>query len=116
MSSICIFEDDLNLCEGLYLALRDTKSDLIQCLTFGDARVALAGTMPHLVILDMNLPGGSGLDLLREVKKSSHMPVILLTANGRKIPVNTGKADHMAHREILCHLDDAPAQLVCLSR
>jgi DNA-binding response OmpR family regulator len=40
----------------------------------------LQGPQPDLVILDIMFPGASGLDLLHEIRRSSDMPVILLTA------------------------------------
>ena len=43
-----------------------------------------------LVILDVNLPDGSGLDLCREIRKSSHVPIIFLTANDMEIDIVTG--------------------------
>lgn len=90
MSRIYIIEDDRNLSEGLCLALKDTNSDIVRCPTLLDARAALAGAAPDLVILDINLPDGSGLDLLREIKTSSRAPVILLTANDTEMDVVLG--------------------------
>ena len=46
----------------------------------------------NLVILDVNLPDGSGLDLLREVRGKSALPVILLTANDMETDIVTGLA------------------------
>ena len=43
-----------------------------------------------LLILDVNLPDGSGLDLLREVRQGEAVPVILLTANDLEMDVVTG--------------------------
>lgn len=90
MPRIYIVEDDLNLSEGLCLALKETKSELVQCYTIREARKALAGATPDLVILDINLPDGSGLELLREIKSSSGAPVILLTANDTEMDVVRG--------------------------
>ena len=78
------------LSEGLCLALKETKSTINQFHTLRDARIALAAAAPALVILDINLPDGSGLDLLREIKRGSSTPVILLTANDTEMDVVLG--------------------------
>ena len=44
----------------------------------------LQGPAPDLVILDIMFPGASGLDLLHEIRRSSDMPVILLTARAEE--------------------------------
>lgn len=44
------------------------------------ARRHLAGPRPDLVILDVMFPGGSGLELLGEIRRASQIPVIVLTA------------------------------------
>lgn len=55
------------------------------------ARQQLAVQSPSLMILDINLPDGSGLELLREVKeKGSDIPVILLTANDTDLDIVEG--------------------------
>ena len=48
------------------------------------ARASLAGRRPDLVLLDMRLPDGSGLDFLRELRAGDHadLPVLVLTAFG----------------------------------
>ncbi|HKZ24449.1 MAG TPA: response regulator transcription factor [Acidimicrobiia bacterium] len=45
-----------------------------------EARRLLQATRPHLVILDVMLPGRSGLDLLADLRREGDTPVILLTA------------------------------------
>jgi DNA-binding response OmpR family regulator len=48
-------------------------------MTFCEAREAVAEEMPDLIILDIHLPTGNGLDFLRELRKTSSVPVIALT-------------------------------------
>ena len=91
MKQIIIVEDDRNLNQGLCLALKDQKLQIIPCFDLKSARKQLADGAPELILLDINLPDGSGLTLLREIKTGSEpVPVILLTANDTEMDVVTG--------------------------
>lgn len=58
-----------------------------------EARAVLAETVPQLVIADLVLPDGRGLELLAPDKETAHYPVILLTAHGdEKVAVEAMKA------------------------
>ncbi len=48
-------------------------------------RLAQAGTPPDLMLLDLMMPGMNGLDVCRELRKTSRVPVIMLTARGEEI-------------------------------
>ena len=45
-------------------------------------RKALAPVLPSLIVLDLMLPGEGGIDLCREVRSRSQVPIIMLTALG----------------------------------
>ena len=81
MKRILIVEDDRALGDGLCLALKGPEAEAVLCRTLSAARSALEAGDFALVILDVNLPDGSGLDLLREVRRTSAVPIILLTAS-----------------------------------
>lgn len=53
-----------------------------QATTLAQARESMAAVMPSLIILDIHLPDGNGLDFLRELRKGSTIPVIALTNDG----------------------------------
>ena len=55
---------------------------LRQAFTLSEARAIIAEEMPVAIILDIQLPDGSGLDLLKEVRCTSSVPVLVLTAMG----------------------------------
>jgi len=55
---------------------------LRQADTLAEARAAIAEETPRAIILDIKLPDGSGLDYLRELRKTSNVPVLMLTAMG----------------------------------
>ena len=82
MKQLLIVEDDLTLNQGLCKALKGNECSVVSCENIGDAREQLAIGTVSCVILDINLPDGSGLDFLSEIKNNNpDIPVILLTAN-----------------------------------
>ena len=82
MKQIVIVEDDINLSRGLVLALKSDTIQLVQCYDVKTAKAQIACGMTSLVILDINLPDGSGFEILELIKSNApHIPVILLSAN-----------------------------------
>ena len=60
------------------------------CRTLAEGRRALESGSFGLLILDVNLPDGNGLDFLRALRQESGMPVILLTANDLETDIVAG--------------------------
>lgn len=85
MDHILIVEDDRALSQGIRLALDQAGRQFTQCHTLRETEEALAARPPQLVILDLNLPDGNGLDLLRRLRASSPLPVLILTANDLEV-------------------------------
>ncbi len=91
MEQILIIEDDRRLNQGLCQALKSENRLVISCLNLKIAREQLLCGSVSLVLLDINLPDGSGLDFLQELKEAdSSCPVILLTANDTDMDIVTG--------------------------
>lgn len=90
MNQILLLEDDQALGSGIALALQRDDLQLTVCKTLAEARKTLAQTAFDLLILDVNLPDGSGLELLKEVRAKSQVPIIFLTANDMEMDVVTG--------------------------
>lgn len=91
MEQILIVEDDSGLNTGLCRALKTETRKVISCANLRSAREQLALGGAALVLLDINLPDGSGLELLREIKRDAPtLPVILLTANDTDMDVVEG--------------------------
>lgn len=90
MQKILLLEDDAALGNGIRLALQSPEMRLTLCATLVQAREALGQARFDLLILDVNLPDGSGLELLDTVRKTSRVPVILLTANDMEMDIVTG--------------------------
>jgi len=82
---ILMVDDDVELCELLtdYLGQEGYDVSAVHDAEAGLAR-ALEGSFA-LVILDVMLPGGSGLDVLRRLRTTSTVPVLMLTARGEEV-------------------------------
>ena len=91
MERILLLEDDAALGTGIRMALQTPQTAVVLCHTLKEARRTLVQEVFSLLILDINLPDGSGLELLRE-QKSIHpeVPAILLTANDLELDEVTG--------------------------
>lgn len=90
MQRLLLLEDDAALGQGICLALKHGEISVTLCRTLSEGRQALEQAAFDLLILDLNLPDGSGLDLLREVRQTSAVPIILLTANDMETDIVTG--------------------------
>ena len=83
--SVLVIDDDTELCElvGEYLKTEGFCVELIQQAQDGVKR-ALSGDHV-LVILDVMLPGLNGFEALRQIRRHSSIPVLMLTARGEEI-------------------------------
>ena len=89
MKKILIVEDDRRLNDGIRLALRNEFS-CSQAFSLEEAGKMLGNGSFDLILLDVNLPDGSGLDLLAELRRTEETPVILLTANRMEMDIVSG--------------------------
>lgn len=84
---LLVVEDDHALNQGI--ALSFAGETVVQAFCMKDAEELFDESI-DLVILDINLPDGNGFDLCREIRKSSSVPIIFLTANDMEIDIVTG--------------------------
>lgn len=75
-----IVEDDENLSRGIAFTFEKDGYRAISANGIREARRMLEKYMIDLVILDLGLPDGNGMDLCREIREYSRVPVIMLTA------------------------------------
>jgi len=91
MEQILIVEDDKGLSQGLCKALKSENRQIVPCFNIKTANEQLLCGSASLVLLDINLPDGNGLDLLHTIKKTTpNLPVILLTANDTDMDIVNG--------------------------
>ncbi|MBQ9228588.1 MAG: response regulator transcription factor [Eubacterium sp.] len=82
MAKILVVDDDLNICELLKLYL---ENDGYTVFTANDGEAAVEqfqNKTPDLVLLDIMLPKMDGWQVCREIRKTSSVPIIMLTAKG----------------------------------
>jgi DNA-binding response OmpR family regulator len=79
---ILLVEDEPAITAPLAEALERDGYEARVVGSASDALAAAAGEPPDLVLLDIGLPDGSGLDVCRELRRTSEVPVIMLTARG----------------------------------
>lgn len=100
MSKILIIEDDSDLREGLAFALELEGYETAQVRTLRDARALLEETPWDLLLLDCNLPDGSGFDLVAELRGVCATPMFMLTARNTEMDevkaLELGVADYMS--------------------
>lgn len=79
---ILIVDDNQNFVDRMILLLKEAgdTSDTHIASDYDEARRMLAEVTPDIVLLDINLPGKNGIDLLRLIRKNTaHCEVIMLT-------------------------------------
>ena len=78
---IILVEDDARVAASVREALRAAGMQVDAARSSRNARELLAQSLPDALLLDLGLPDGDGLDLLREVRKHhTNLPVLILTA------------------------------------
>ncbi|MGN7383466.1 response regulator transcription factor [Paenibacillus sp. SAFN-117] len=90
MKTILIVEDDISLNKGIMLTLARDGIAIRQAYDLAAANKLLLEEPIDLIILDVNLPDGSGLDFCEQVRRRSRVPIIFLTANDLEADIVTG--------------------------
>lgn len=85
MHRVLLIEDDPGIADLLRLALADAGLDLDVATDLAQARRRFAEAPWDTILLDLNLPDGSGIDLCREIRLTSTVPILILTARRDEI-------------------------------
>ncbi len=83
--TILIVEDEPSIAENIEYSLQTEGFCPIHCPTGREGLEAFESENPALIVLDVGLPDISGFDVCREVRKSSQIPIIFLTAREGEI-------------------------------
>ena len=78
---ILIVEDEREIAELLAAYVERAGYEVVKAGTVQDAIRAHAQSNPALVLLDIGLPGGDGLDVLTTIRRRVDTPVIMITAH-----------------------------------
>ena len=80
MKKVLVVDDDPNIVEVLRLYFDKDGFAVTSCLSGDRALETFQTAQPDLVVLDLMLPGKDGYDICREIRKTSDVPIIMLTA------------------------------------
>lgn len=80
MKKILIVEDDIAICRELKELLENAGYDAVVLEDFMNARDVILAAGADLILLDINIPGLNGELLLREIRKKSDVPVVMVTS------------------------------------
>ena len=99
MAKVLIVEDDEGISDFVNLELKHEGYETAVADTGRKALDAFEAEKPDLILLDIMLPELSGLEVLRRIRKTSDVPVILLTARGETYDkvngLNAGADDYL---------------------
>ena len=90
MKKILVVEDDRALCNGICIALKSEQLTFFPCGTIKEAREIWKQHGCDLILLDICLPDGNGMDFLKDIREISSVPVIFLTANDMETDIVAG--------------------------
>lgn len=88
--NILILEDDKDLAVGIEISLKQENYRFVISNTIKDAKKQLNSYVFDLLILDINLPDGSGFDLCKEIRSVSKILILLLTARDMDVDIVRG--------------------------
>jgi two-component system response regulator RegX3 len=87
---ILIVEDEESYQDALNVGLSVEGFVVVGATNIAEARTLLLTAKPDLVLLDVMLPDGSGIDYCRELHDTTHIPVIMVTARTSEVDVVLG--------------------------
>jgi len=85
MVRILLVEDEEAIADVLQRNVGDYSWEMVHASNLEQARKVLAAEEFNVILLDINLPDGSGLDLCREIRSDSTVPILMLTARRDEI-------------------------------
>lgn len=87
MNQILLLEDDLSLIDGLSYSLEKQGFALDVARTIKEASDIWTDGKYDLLILDLPLPDGSGFEVCKNVRRTSRVPIMFLTASDEEMNI-----------------------------
>ncbi len=87
---LLVVDDDRSIRETMELALAEEGYVVDTANDAEEAMAAIRANAPDLLILDVMLPGQDGFELCREIRRTSSLPIVLLTAKTDTIDIVVG--------------------------
>lgn len=87
---VLVVDDDRALAEMLTIVLGNEGFETAVCATGRDAVAAYRSFNPDIILLDLMLPGMNGIDVCREIRAESGVPIVMLTAKSDTVDVVVG--------------------------
>jgi DNA-binding response OmpR family regulator len=98
-NGILVVEDETSIASFVSAYLKNAGYGVRTALTAQAALVEIANEMPALIVLDLNLPDGDGVELCRRIRKGSDVPILMLTARDEDVDkiigLEVGADDYM---------------------
>ena len=109
---VLIIDDEENVCELVSLYFGKAGYDVVCAADGGEGLDKLREQRPDIVILDLMLPGMDGIDVCKEIRKTSNVPLVMLTARvdevDRVLGLEIGADDYITKpfspRELLARI------------
>lgn len=96
---VLLVEDEPQMQKFIRASLRSHQYQVIEAGTAAEAVLLATSRNPDLILLDLGLPDGDGLDLTREIRGWSHTPIIVISARGREddkvVALDAGADDYL---------------------
>jgi DNA-binding response OmpR family regulator len=98
-SNVLVVEDEPSIASFVSLYLKNAGYTVRTAGTGGAALNAVASEMPSLILLDLNLPDMDGVESCRRIRRTSDVPIVMLTARdedvGKIIGLEVGADDYL---------------------
>ncbi len=98
-TKVLVVDDDINICELIRLYLEKEGFEVLTVYNGRSGIKTFGESAPHIVILDIMLPGIDGWQVCREIRKMSNIPIIMLSAKGetfdKVLGLELGADDYM---------------------
>lgn len=96
---VLIIEDEKEIRRFVRMALQAEGLEVHEADTFHRGLIDAGTRRPDLIVLDLGLPDGDGIDLIRDVRSWSEVPIIVLSARGAEsdkiLALDTGADDYL---------------------